>query len=127
MFTGGVTPGEVLISESEPGAVVATLSGSFDLNDADRVEDLLRAAMREWRPQRLSLDLAAMEFCDCAALRSLIRAHIDGQRDGCEVVISRASPLAAWLVGLFELGPMFGYPPGGAAAGPSPEADELNG
>ncbi|MFI5892659.1 STAS domain-containing protein [Actinoplanes sp. NPDC051513] len=127
MFTDGLTSGQLLLSEGGPAVVVAVFSGSFDFSDAERVEDVLRAALREWRPRRLRLDLAAVEFCDCAALRALIRVAADGPRTGCEVAISRASPLVAWLVSLFELGLLFGYPPGEDAAGPAPGASELNG
>jgi anti-anti-sigma factor len=104
------------VDDQGQGRVVAALSGALDLLNATLIADRLRGIVVQARPQVLALDLAAVDFCDCAALRVLIRVRAEAGAMDCAVTISAASPPVRWLLGLFELGAVFGYPPD--AAGP---------
>ncbi|MBG0564246.1 STAS domain-containing protein [Actinoplanes aureus] len=108
-------PGRVLVSETTPGTVTARLSGAFDLANADRLDDTLRAALHDQRPAVLALDMTAVEFCDCAVVRILLRVRADGALIGCRVVVAAASPMVAWLLRLLDVEGPFDYPPTGSS------------
>lgn len=109
----------VRIGELVRGRVHADLSGSLDLANADLVADRLRGVLGCSRPQVLTLDMSAVNFCDCAALGVLVSVHEEGQRQGTRVVISAASPEVTWLLRFFGLEPLFAYSAGGSVIGDS--------
>jgi anti-anti-sigma factor len=90
----------LVVGEPVLGRTQVTLSGSLDLAVTDELDARLRAAMTEGRPRPLALDLSAVDFCDCAALRVLSGAHAQGRRLGCTVLITAASPAVTWLLEL---------------------------
>jgi anti-anti-sigma factor len=106
----------LLVGEPAQGRVRVTVSGSLDLAIAGELGERLRAAVARG-PRMLVLDLAAVDFCDCAALGVLIGVRDEGQRTGCAVVISAASPAVALLLGLLGLDGLLGYPPPGPGRG----------
>lgn len=120
MFPEQDTPGRLAVYEAEPGTVVAVLSGSLDLACVKDLEDPLEAVLRERRPRVLAFDMGAVDFCDCATLRALLRVRADGRRCGSRVVISEASETVAWLLELFQLDRLFGYPAAERPVRPGP-------
>lgn len=56
------------------GAVVVRLAGELDLYNADAVREALGSAV-EGQPERLVVDLAAVEFLDSTALGVLVEAR----------------------------------------------------
>jgi anti-anti-sigma factor len=99
----------VVVGEPDQGSIVVSLSGDWDLANADSLGDGLRAVLRRGGLRSLALDMTAVEFCDCAVLRMLLGFRADARRNGCEVLISAASPQVAWLLGLMALQRVFGY------------------
>lgn len=117
-------PVRIAVRDVEPGTVLAVLSGEIDYDITARFEDALRRVLLERRPQMLALSMVSVDFCDCAALHTLVRVHEEGDRLSCRVVISDASPAVGWLLELFGLDRLFGYP---AAAPNSGVARESRG
>ena len=105
-------PRGVAVGPAVDGTVVAVLSGSLDLTDVALVRDRLRPPGR-W-PRALTLDLAAVDFFDCAMLSALIAVRGEARREGCQVVISAASPAVRLLLRATGTAASFGYPPGSA-------------
>jgi anti-anti-sigma factor len=102
--------GHVVLGEHTPGRLVAALSGDLDLAVADDIAGELRSAVDRARPRTLALDLMAVDFCDCAALRALLIVRAECARVGCRMVISAMSPAMRWLLELTELDAVFGHP-----------------
>ena len=109
--------GPVLVGEPAGGRVVVALSGDLELANANLIGDQLRAVMNRNRPRVLLLDMSAVDFCDCAALQTLIDVHGEGVRVGTRVVISEASPTMVWLLRLFALDCLFDLSGHGACDG----------
>ena len=110
---------------AEDGAVVAVLSGSLDLTDAPVVRESLRPAGR-W-PRTLVLDLAAVDFCDCAVLGALIAVRGEAGLSGGRVLIAAASPAVRVLLAATQTAALFGYPPVGPGQAVESSADESSG
>jgi anti-anti-sigma factor len=111
--------GPVLVGEQADGRVVVALSGDLELANANLIGDQLRAVVSRNRPRLLLLDMSAVDFCDCAALQTLIDVHGDGERGGTRVVISAASPKVMWLLRLLALDRLFDHPATEPATGES--------
>jgi anti-anti-sigma factor len=107
--------GPVLVGEQALGRIGVALSGGLELANAHLIGDQLRDVMSHDRPRVLLLDMSAVDFCDCAALQMLIDVRGEGERVGIRVVISVASPMMVWLLRLFLLDRLFGYPGAGPA------------
>ena len=103
--------GQLLVGEHAQGRIVVRLLGSWDLAMAEMLEERLCALVRQDRPRTMALDMVAVDFCDCAVLRVLLGVRAEGQRVGCEVVISAAAPAVVWLLDLLGLEGVFGHPP----------------
>ncbi|MDI6099592.1 STAS domain-containing protein [Actinoplanes sp. NEAU-A12] len=115
------------MSEPVDGTVTAVLSGSFDMANAGDLETTLRTALTERRPRVLMLDAAAVDFCDCAGLRALLRVRYRAAEPDltCRLVMSAVSPAMIWLLDLLGVGRLFGYPAVGSmpVAGPDPAGE----
>ena len=132
---------QVLVGSAVDGTVVAVLSGSLDLADAAMVKSSLRAPAHGQWPRVLALDLASVDFCDCATLGALMGVRNEARQAGCRVVISMASPAVQLLLQLTATATSFDYPPalpdalplerrsGGSGAGheAEPETGESSG
>ncbi|KUL27677.1 STAS domain-containing protein [Actinoplanes awajinensis] len=115
-------PGQIQVSGPVRGTVTVTLAGSFDLANAPQIATTLRRVLTGPAPARLVLDAAEVDFCDCSVLRELLLARAEGESLGCPVVLAQASPVLVWLLDLFDLGRLFGYPstvPGAGSTGES--------
>ena len=77
------------------------VEGELDLSTSPRVEAAVRLACEE--SADVHLDLAAVTFCDCAALRSLPRCTASTTSGGCEVIVARRSSVIERLCSLVGL------------------------
>ncbi|WP_345679287.1 STAS domain-containing protein [Yinghuangia aomiensis] len=63
----------VVAVQSDPPDVWIRVGGEVDLDSVPRLRDAFDKALAE-RPERLHLDMAAVEFCDSSGLNTLILA-----------------------------------------------------
>lgn len=83
-------------------AVVLALSGELDVSRAAEAEAAVRAAAR--RGRRVIVDLASVEFLDCAALGGLLRARQAVRDAGGDVLLANPRrPLVRRLLALTGL------------------------
>jgi anti-anti-sigma factor len=111
--------GPLLVIEQAQGRIRVVLTGSLDLANMQPIGAQLRAVMSRHRPRTLMLDMTRVDFCDCGSLQMLIDVRCDGELAGTRVVIPAASPTVVWLLRLFALDGVFGYPTTGPAIGES--------
>jgi anti-anti-sigma factor len=111
------TKAYVVVREHTAERFVAVLFGSLDLAIAADLGQQLRAVVVRDGVRVLALDLAAVDFCDCAVLRELVRTHSEGRKRGRSVVITAASPVVSWLLRLVNLDQLFGCSPYGSGPG----------
>lgn len=102
---------QVAVGDVVDGTVAVAVSGAVDLVTGDAAFELLREVAGRESVSVLVLDLTAVEFCDCAGLRVLMRVRLEAFRLGRRVVIAAASPEVRWLLHVTGLAELFGYPP----------------
>ncbi len=79
-------------------AVVA-LTGDLDLSTADQVRAAAERCLTR-RPERLSMDLSGLAFCDCSGIRVLRRTLDDADTSGVEFRLLAPSD---WIRRVFTL------------------------
>ncbi len=103
-----------LASRRGPDATITlVVEGELDLSTSARLEAAVGLACKDGA--EVHLDLAAVTFCDCAALRSLLRCTASTTSGGSEVFVVRRSSVIERLCSLVGLAD-------GHAALPSPAA-----
>ncbi|MFD6180325.1 STAS domain-containing protein [Streptomyces goshikiensis] len=87
--TAATPPGDaqltVRVEPDGTGGVVVVLVGEVDLDCATDVRDVLISALRS--SPRVTVDLAAVTFCDCAVLNALLRARLEAMEAGGDRVL----------------------------------------
>jgi anti-sigma B factor antagonist len=78
---------------------VVTLEGDIDMSTADTFRAAAADCLGE-RPARLSIDLSALTFCDCAGVRALQRARCEAAAGDVEFQILAPS---GWVRRLFAM------------------------
>jgi anti-anti-sigma factor len=73
------------------------LSGSIDLASRDAVHDVVVRALR-CRPSSVALDLADVEFLDCAGICGLLRAQLVALGHDCRLAVVSPSPAVARIL-----------------------------
>jgi anti-anti-sigma factor len=91
--------GSVTASEPTPiemtangDAVVATLSGDFDMAATFIVEPALERALETPGLRRISLDLQQLQFVDSTGLGVIVRLEAEARRRGIELQVRRGPP-----------------------------------
>ena len=79
-------PGVGLETSARDGHVVVALRGELDFSGAAGVEAAIAAVMVPG--QSLIIDLSALDFMDCAALRALLRVQALAESGGGRVVLA---------------------------------------
>ncbi|AKL64724.1 MULTISPECIES: STAS domain-containing protein [Streptomyces] len=86
--TATTPPGDsqltVRVEPDGTGGAVVVLAGEVDLDRATDVRDVLFSALRS--SPRVTVDLAAVTFCDCAGLNALLRARLEAMESGADGV-----------------------------------------
>ncbi|WP_406055484.1 STAS domain-containing protein [Streptomyces sp. NBC_01077] len=99
-----------------PGGTVV-VSGEIDRATASQLHQSLIAALHA-HPEGVTLDLAAVTFCDCVGLRAFLAArhqHLDGGR--CPLTLGPVSPRMTRLLQLTGTGELFAPPKTGPVRG----------
>ncbi|GJF31435.1 anti-sigma factor antagonist [Kitasatospora sp. NE20-6] len=122
-------PGYLAVRIRTGASVISIeLSGELDMDTAPQVEEAVRQSLLA-HPRIVVLDAAALTFCDCAGLGSLLRARqrIDGER--ATFHLENPSPVLLRLAALSGTSRVLGLPgalpavrteparPGGVAVG----------
>jgi anti-sigma B factor antagonist len=104
MATTDPIPGPTITQTLSAGRVVLRLAGEFDLASRATLEDACRLVQRHGPAHDLVVDLSAVEFVDCASLRTISRAVRTRQAagGGCTVLVT--SPFLLRLLEVSGLG-----------------------
>jgi len=91
-------PGVELKNSVRDGQVVVTLRGELDVTGAADAEAAIAALVVP--DQVLIIDLSALDFMDCAALRALLKVQTLARRGGGDVVLVAPQPYVVRLLAL---------------------------
>lgn len=101
-------PQLTIISERHGRRSVLKLLGELDLFSADDLRRAVGAVLDDHDPQRLTMDLSALTFADCAGLSVLVWARNRLAERGHELVITGSRPLVRRLLALTGLATYLG-------------------
>jgi anti-anti-sigma factor len=123
--SGPALPQLTIITEHHGRRSVLKLLGELDLCSADDLRRALDAVLEQRDPQRLTMDLSALTFADCAGLSVLVWARNSLAERGHELVITGCQPIVRRLLILTGLATYLGLSASGEetprqAAGPPP-------
>jgi anti-anti-sigma factor len=123
--SGPTLPRLTIITEHHGRRSVLKLLGELDLCSADDLRRAVGAALEQRDPQRLTMDLSALTFADCAGLSVLVWARNCLAERGHELVITGCQPIVRRLLMLTGLATYLGLSASGEetprlAAGPPP-------
>ena|SRR2546430_2125134 len=97
------------------GQVAVRCSGEIDVETGPELRKALKAALAEG-PERITVDLAGVTFCDCTGLGLLVGVRRRAQAAGVEFEVTGVtSPTVAKLIRIFGLAELLGvkWPAGG--------------
>ncbi|HWG99886.1 MAG TPA: STAS domain-containing protein [Pilimelia sp.] len=87
------------------------VTGDMDLATAAHVHRAVLNALRHYRPARIELDLAEVEFLDAAGIRALLDCHTDAGHAGCRLVVRRVLPTVHRVLQITGLARLLGVQP----------------
>ena len=93
----------------QPGLALVTVEGEVDLSTADRLRDEITAAIDDWHPKEVQVNLAAVPFMDSMGISALIAGYRAAVASGTVFrVVEPSRPLVSLLeiTGLLDV---FGY------------------
>lgn len=94
----------IVLTTPERGPATAAVAGEIDMATCAGLCAELCGAVDQYAPTEhgpvLLLDLAAVDFFDCAALQALDRARHHAGRRNCRLVIERSSEAVDLVLGL---------------------------
>ncbi|MCX4545448.1 STAS domain-containing protein [Streptomyces sp. NBC_01565] len=97
----------VRVEQDGTGGALVVVVGEIDLDSAAEIRDVLISALSA--APRVTVDLAAVTFCDCAGLNALLRARLEAGAAGAgrRLRIHGMSPQVARLLDLTGTRPYF--------------------
>jgi anti-sigma B factor antagonist len=101
----------VLTAEPEAGNLRVTVSGEIDMATAPQLDKALDAALHEYRPQRLEVDLAGVTLLDSTGIRSLLLAQTKAQSKDCRLVVTNPHPRVYRVLAITAVLERLGLPP----------------
>jgi stage II sporulation protein AA (anti-sigma F factor antagonist) len=101
-------PQLTIIAEHHGRRSVLKLRGELDLCSADDLRHAISSVLDHYDPQRLTMDLSALTFADCAGLSVLVWARNRLAERGHELVITGSQPLVRRLLALTGLATYLG-------------------
>jgi anti-sigma B factor antagonist len=106
--SGPALPQLTIICEHHARRSVLKLLGELDLCSADDLRRAVGAVLEQHDPQRLTIDLSALAFADCAGLSVLVWARHRLAERGHELVITDSQPIVGRLLALTGLATYLG-------------------
>lgn len=101
-------PQLTIITEHHGRRSVLKLLGELDLFSADDLRRAVGNVLDNHDPQRLTMDLSALTFADCAGLSVLVWTRNRLAERGHELVITGSQPLVRRLLALTGLATYLG-------------------
>ena len=90
-----------VLTDLQHGHARVRVTGEIDLDSAPLLWSAL-AQVLHGRVERLEVDLAGVQFCDCTALNVLLRTRLRAQDSGVAMTLARASTSVQRLLDLTE-------------------------
>jgi anti-anti-sigma factor len=78
--------------------ITIALTGGIDFATHPKLHTAVRKLLDATPVRHVTIDLAGLDFCDCAGARALLAAHRYATQNGAGCVIERAQPHIIWLL-----------------------------
>lgn len=85
-------------ADPESGRLTLSLTGDIDFVNAVALSSRMLAIIATRRPQQVIIDVAGVEFCDCAGVRALADLHDRIIEAGIACRLQHPRPLIGWLL-----------------------------
>jgi anti-sigma B factor antagonist len=95
-------------SQPAPGLAVITIDGEVDYANAHEISDAVGAAIEEWTPRTLCVDLASVVFMDSMGISALITAYRATTASGASFAVVNPSRFTLTLLTVTGLVDVFG-------------------
>lgn len=96
-------------SQPSPGLALVSIEGEVDLSTAEEVRAALVAAVDEWHPREIQVDLAAVPFMDSMGISALIAGYRAALASEAAFRVVRPSRAMTGLLDITGLLGVFGY------------------
>ncbi|MFG1996458.1 STAS domain-containing protein [Actinoplanes sp. NPDC048988] len=77
---------------ADDGGATIIVAGEVDFSNADELADCVRAAVAEWSPSVVRVDLGAASFIDSSGLGALIEGYRTAGEVGAAFLVVNPSP-----------------------------------
>lgn len=98
-------------SQERPGLALVTVEGEVDLTTADAVRDAIVAAIDDWHPTEVQVNLAAVPFMDSMGISALLAGYRAAAEADAAFRVVAASPGLVSVLRLTGLLEILGYEP----------------
>jgi anti-anti-sigma factor len=95
---------------ASPGTVVVAVAGEVDMATAPALHAALLAALANYAPAVVDVDLSACTFLDCSGITVLVAAHATAQASGCHMWARYPQRLVRLVLEVTELLDVFTAP-----------------
>ena len=95
-------------SHPEPALALVTVEGEVDVADAAEITGAVAAAVAEWAPDRVLVDLAAVPLIDSIGISELIKSYRIARAAGAEFAVINPSRFLLGVLGVTGLLQVFG-------------------
>jgi anti-sigma B factor antagonist len=117
----------ILSALADDGAATVTVRGEIDFGNSDELADCLRAAVADWSPEVVQVDLAGASFIDSTGLGALIDGYRAAGEAGARFLVVNPTQRFRRVLTVTGLNELFGLNDGdeiGADRARSGIADE---
>jgi anti-sigma B factor antagonist len=95
-------------SQPEPGLAVIAIDGEVDYANAHEITHAVTAAIEEWAPRTICVDLASVVFMDSMGISALITAYRATTNTGATFTVINPSRFTLTLLAVTGLVDVFG-------------------
>ena len=101
--------GEDLLTASllQAGVVLGAINGEIDLNNSPSLRGRLLEALRQWKPNKLVLNMAKVPYVDSSAIAVLVEVLKEIRRTGGRVLLVELQPRVKGLLEIARLDSIF--------------------
>jgi anti-sigma B factor antagonist len=92
----------------EDGTAQVAIRGEIDFSNADEIAQGLRAAVTEWSPEEMRVDLTGATFIDSTGLGALIEGYRAAGEAGTRFVVTNPNPSFRRVLSVTGLCELFG-------------------
>ena len=91
----------------QAGVVLGAINGEIDLNNSPSLRGSLLAALRQWQPKKLVLNMSKVPYVDSSAIAVLVEVLKEIRRSGGRVFLFELQPRVKGLLEIARLDSIF--------------------